>query len=191
MPRPHNHYMRPNYMPPRPHGGFWGAPPRNIFRPVFYVPAPPRRVYVVPTVPTIGTILGLTFGSFIDAGINMLYNSGYNVLGYANNVVYLGNVNQLGFLWPEVTVYYNDGLMSDTQFQYWSQTPGDGRYLAIYNTLCRTYGVPVESYTVDGVLTSSWWAGGNTGFVTLQYGPGLSQTGSVYYYTTLTYSDNY
>ena len=191
-PRPNYNYCRPNYRPPRPGGGYWGAPPVNIYRPVYYLPPrPPRPVYVTYNVPTIGSVLGLAFGSFIDAGINTLFNNGYNVLGYVNNAVYLGNVRQLGYIWPETTVYYTDGLMSNAQFQYWSQAPDVVRFNNVYSELVSVYGAPVSSNTINGVTTVSWWGGNNTGYVTLQYGPGASTTGLTNYYTTLTYSDGY
>ena len=191
-PRPNYDYARPNYRPPRPHGGYWGAPPMNPFRPpMYFPPMPPRVTYVSYGVPTIGTILGLTFGSFIDAGINVLFNSGYNVLGYANNAVYLGNVSHFGYIWPETTVYYTDGLMSNTQFQSWSQTPDQWRFNNLYRQLVNTYGAPVQANTYNGITTASWWAGNNTGYITLQYGPGLGNNGLTNYYTTLTYGDGY
>lgn len=191
-PRPNYNYMHHGYRPPRPGGGYWGAPPVNVYRPVYWLPPrPPRPVYISYAVPSIGTILGLTFGSFIDAGINMLFNTGYNVLGYANNAVYLGNVSQLGLLWPEATVYYTDGLMSNTQFQYWTQAPDVARFNNVYAQLAATYGAPVSSNTYNGVTTVSWWGGNNTGYITLQYGPGNSASGLANYYTTLTYSDDY
>ena len=190
VPRPHTNFRNPGYRPPRPYGGYWGAPPRNIYRPLFFNPLPPPRpLYINYSLPRLGTILGLTFGTFIDASINTLYAAGYNVLGYANNIVYLGNVRQLGCLWPEVTIYYNDGLMSDTQFQYWTNSPNSSRFDNIYAQIVSTYGAPVSSNTVNGVTTVSWWAGGDTGYITLQYGPGTSDTGLTNYYTTLTYSD--
>lgn len=191
-PRPNYNYMHHGYRPPRPGGGYWGAPPVNVYRPVYWLPPrPPRPVYISYAVPSIGTILGLTFGSFIDAGINTLFNTGYNVLGYANNAVYLGNVSQLGLLWPEATVYYTDGLMSNTQFQYWTQAPDVARFNNVYAQLAATYGAPVSSNTYNGVTTVSWWGGNNTGYITLQYGPGNSASGLANYYTTLTYSDDY
>ena len=190
--RPNYNYMRPNYMPPRPGGGFWGVPPVNIYRPTFWIPPmPPRPVYITPGIPSIGTILGLTFGSFIDAGINSLFNAGYNILGYVNNAVYLANVSQLGYLWPEATVYYTDGLMSNTQFSYWTSMPDLSRFNRVYNSLLATYGSPVSNYTENGVTYVSWWGGNNTGFITLSYGPGVSSSGVSSYYTTLTYSDDY
>lgn len=190
--RPNYNYMRPDYRPPRPGGGFIAPPPVNAYRPVYFLPPPPPRPVVFrPGIPTIGTILGLTFGTFIDNAIYSLYNTGYNVLGYSNNMVYLGNVNQLGYLWPEATIYYTDGLLSNTQFQYWTPLPDLARFNNVYRQLVATYGAPVSNSTYNGVTTVSWWGGNNTGFITLQYGPGTSATGLSNYYTTLTYSDNY
>lgn len=188
--RPHNNFWRPNYQPPRPNGGFWAAPPVNIYRPSFFRPLPPPRPVTFGVgIPVLNNILGLTFGTFIDLGINTLFNAGYNVLGYANNLIYIGNVNQIGYNWPEATVYYTDGLMSNAQFQYWTTYPSSTRFNNVYTTLTRTYGAPVSNYYDNAVRTVSWWAGGGTGYVTLQYGPGLADNGRTYYYTTLTYSD--
>ena len=190
--RPHNNFLRPDYRPPRPGGGFWAAPPVNVYRPVFYRPVPPPRPVTFGVgIPVLNNILGLTFGSFIDLGINTLFNAGYNVLGYANNIIYLGNVNQIGYIWPEASVYYTDGLMSNTQFQYWTTYPSSSRFDNVYVNLTRTYGPPVNNFYENAVRTVSWWAGGGTGYITLQYGPGLADNGRTYYYTTLTYSDYY
>lgn len=191
--RPHYNYATPGYRPPRPNGGYWGAPPVNIYRPIFYRPVPPPRPAVISYVyPSVTSILGLAFGSFLDAGINALYNAGYNVLGYADNMVYLSNVNQLGYIWPEATVYYTDGLMSNTQFQYWTTYYDTGRFNSVYNLLTNTYGYPINNYTENGIRYVNWWAGGDTAYITLQYGPGLGNNGrTTYYYTTLTYSDYY
>lgn len=186
--RPHYNYRNPGYRPPRPGGGYWGAPPPSPYRINYWVPPVPRYVSVVRTVPTIGTVLGLAFGSFIDAGINALYNAGYTVNGYYNDAIYLSNVRQLGYLWPEAIVQYNDGLMSGTQFYNWSAVPDQNMYYSLYNQLTASYGAPVEiSYSNSGP-TAAWWGGGNTGYITLSYGYGPSVTGLNSYYTSLTYT---
>lgn len=186
--RPHYNYRNPGYRPPRPGGGYWGAPPPSPYRINYWVPPVPRYVRVVRTVPSIGTILGLTFGSFIDAGINALYNAGYTVNGYYNDAIYLSNVRQLGYLWPEAIVQYNDGLMSGTQFYNWSSIPDQNMYYSLYNQLTASYGTPVDiSYSNSGP-TATWWGGGNTGYITLSYGYGPSATGLNNYYTSLTYT---
>lgn len=187
-PRPHYDYRHPGYRPPRPGGGYWGAPLPNPYRVVYRVPPVPRYVAVAPGVPSLGTILGLTFGSFIDAGINSLYNAGYNVTGYLSDAVYLSNVSQMGYMWPEAMVRYTDGLMSGTQFYNWNMSADRSRYNSLYRQLTAMYGAPVDSVNDGSVTTTTWWAGGGTGYVTLQYGYGPSASGVYSYYTSLTYS---
>ncbi|MCM1005639.1 MAG: hypothetical protein NC402_05005 [Prevotella sp.] len=187
-PRPHFNYRNPGYRPPRPGGGYWGVPAPNPYRIRYWAPPVPRYVRVLPSVPSIGTILGLTFGSFIDAGINTLFNAGYNIAGYYDNAIYLTNVRQLGFLWPEVMVQYNDGLMNGTQFYNWSATPDQAMYYNLYNQLTARYGNPVDVAYSNSSPTATWWAGGNTGYITLSYGYGPSASGMNNYYTSLTYT---
>lgn len=181
-------YGHPSYRPMRPNGGYWGAPVLSPYRwrrhP--YV-APSRPVYVVTGVPTIGSVLGLTFGSLIDYGINTLYSAGYNVLGYENNVVSLANVPMLGYSWPFVTVNYVDGRMNYTQFQYWTSVYNTSRFDRVYSSLCSTYGSPIESSTYNGISTFTWWGGSNTGYVTLQFGQGNNYNGGTQFYTNLIY----
>ena len=187
-PRPHYNYRNTGYRPPRPGGGYWGAPVANRYRIRYWTPPVPRYVSVLPTVPSIGTILGLTFGSFIDAGINSLFNAGYNVAGYYDNAIYLTNVRQLGYVWPEVMVQYDDGLMHGTQFYNWSATPDQAMYNNLYNQLTARYGAPVDiNYGATGP-TATWWGGGNSGYITLSYGYGASTSGISSYYTSLTYT---
>lgn len=191
-PRPHYSYRRPGYRPPRPGGGYWGAPLPSTYRLRYWVP--PRPVYPAywrPGIPTLGTVLGLTFGSFIDAGINALYNSGYQVAGYIDNAIYLTDVRQLGYLWPEAIVNYDDGLMTGTQFYSWSAVPDPARYNMVYRQLVGVYGAPVSDSIVNGLRTATWWAGEGTGYVTLQYGYSPSMTGLSSYYTSLIYNAVY
>lgn len=186
--RPHYKYRRPGYRPPRPGGGYWGPPVASPYRINYWVPPVPRYVRVLPAVPSIGTILGLTFGSFIDAGINSLFNAGYTVTGYLNNAIYLSNVRQLGYVWPEAMVMYTDGLMSGTQFYNWSAMRDQSMYYNLYNQLTALYGNPVDvNYSGTGP-SATWWGGGNTGYITLSYGYGASATGMNNYYTSLTYT---
>lgn len=186
--RPHHDYRRPGYCPPRPGGGCWGAPRPNPYRVAYRVPPVPKYVSVVRTVPSIGTVLGLAFGSFVDAGINYLFNAGYNVSGYRDDAIYLNDVRYLGYLWPEAMVHYDDGLMSGAMFCNWSSLPDRNIYYGLYNQLNASYGAPTElSYSGSGT-TATWWGGGNRGYITLSFGYGPSVTGSSNYYTTLTYT---
>lgn len=185
---PHHNWTRPGYRPPRPNGGYWGPPAPYPYRIGFWVPpVPPRYTYAYVGAPSLGTILGLTFGSFIDMGINSLYNAGYNVAGYSDNVIYLTNVTQLGMLWPEVAMNYTNGLLTNSQFCYYSAVPGQGRFNTAYTHLCSIYGAPVANTG----NTVTWWAGDNTGYITLHYSYSNSLSGLPGYYTTLTYSAYY
>ena len=80
--------------------------------------------------------------------------------------------------------------MSDLQFQYWSLKPDNKMFDKLYKSLVKTYGAPINSGANGPVTVANWWAGGGTGFITLQYGPGTNESGQPSYYTTLTYSDN-
>ena len=67
-----------------------------------------------------GTILGVALGTAIGVSINSLVNSGYTVSSYGNDVVYLTNVPQMNYTWPDAALYYNNGILSGSQFTYLS-----------------------------------------------------------------------
>lgn len=184
---PHDRWSRPGYRPAHPSGGYWGIPASWKYRRNFWIPPTPPRYYYATGVPTLGTILGLTFGSFIDAGINSLFNAGYNVAGYQNGIIYLSSVSQLGYTWPEATMNYTDGLLTSSQFTYVSTVPSKGRFNGVYSKLCSIYGAPAANTG----NTVTWWAGEATGYITLHYAYANSMSGLPGYYTTLTYSVNY
>ena len=150
-------------------------------------PPPPRYTYVRVGVPTIGDILGIAFGSLIDYGINSLINTGYQVVGTYDDIVYLNNVTQFGITWPEASMYYGPSGLRGARFQYGSYSPTDYRYRSAYSQLCAIYGQPVNVTNTGYVTTATWWGGNNTGYITLQYGPGVNQTGARMYYTDLIY----
>lgn len=176
-----------SYRPPRPGGGYWGRPVLSPWRWRRVLPPPVRPAYVVTGVPTIGSVLGLAFGSLVDYGINSLYNRGYNVLGYDNGAVYLSNVRQYGRIWPSVTINYIDGAMASAQFQYWSSGASMGVYNDVYNQLYSSYGAPIEISESAGITTATWWGGSNTGYVTLSFGLGDAYGGGSRYYTNLVF----
>lgn len=179
--RPHHNYRRPNYHPPHPNGGYWGPPHHNKHR--WRCPLPPRpprpRIYVS-GIPSIGSVLGIAFGTFIDYGINSLLNNGYNVSGYADNIVYINGVNSYGYYWPEARIYYDDGLCSGAVYQYWNSAADQARFNALYRNLCATYGYPVNTAYANGMNSCSWWGGNGNGYITLQFGFNSGQ-----YYTNL------
>lgn len=168
----------PGYRPP--HFSRWERP----------LPPPPPRPrhfygYSRP-VPTIGTVLGLTFGSLIDYGINSLLNAGWTVTSAIDNAIYLTNVPQFGVVWPEATVFYGPaGGMNGVRFQYGAYSPTDYRFRTAYVQLCDMYGDPISYNYENGYPVATWW--GDSGYITLRYGPGVSQNGSRMYYTDLIY----
>ncbi len=195
-PKPgNNSVLRPgspsHHQPHHPNGKPLPPPPHNPNRWIHPLPPPPQAHYhYYPGAMVIDAVLGLTFGVMIDYSISELVNNGYVVDGYADNVVYLSNVEQLGYNWPSVTLYYDDGYLRSSQFQYWSSSFNSSRYNNLYNKLSDMYGNPVNIETQNGLNSVSWWGGNNTGYVTLQYG--YVKQGSIgNYYTNLIYGSVY
>lgn len=190
---PHHDYKHHDYHPPRPGGGHWGPPPHHYChhwsRPL--PPPPPVTVHCHPGVPVIDMLFGVPFGMFIDYSINSLVSMGYNVLGYANNAIYMNNVSQFGYTWDDVQLNYNDGLFSSACLQYWSSSSSRTRFNSVYNQLCSLYGSPVSNNSYNGITSYTWWGGNQTGYVTLEFGYGRSDDGYAGYFTTVFYGSNY
>ena len=190
---PHHDYKRHDYHPPRPGGGHWGPPPHHYChhwsRPL--PPPPPVTVHCHPGVPVIDMLFGVPFGMFIDYSINSLVSMGYNVLGYANNAIYMNGVSQFGYTWDDVQLNYNDGLFSSACLQYWSSSSSRTRFNNVYNQLCSLYGSPVSNNSYNGITSYTWWGGNQTGYVTLEFGYGRSDDGYAGYFTTVFYGSNY
>lgn len=186
-----NHNVKPPVRPSHDNGNHFGRYKyRNNWTP-WMRPIPPRPVR--PTVvhvhaPRISTVLGLAFGSLINAGVNALIGAGYNVVGTAANTIYLGNVNRYGVIWPEATIYYGDRGMNGALFQYGSRTPGLSQWETAYAQLCNEFGAPVESSYANGQRTVTWWGGYNTGYITLRYTTDYD-AGYPVYYTDLIYGE--
>ena len=136
-------------------------------------------------------LFGVPFGMFIDYSINSLVQMGYNVLGYANNAIYMNSVPQFGYTWDDVQLYYNDGLFSSACLQYWSSSSSRSRFNSVYNQLCSLYGSPVSNNSSNGITSYTWWGGNQTGYVTLEFGYGRSDDGYAGYFTTVFYGSNY
>lgn len=166
----HGGHRPPMVQPPhRPH-----RPP--MMRP-HHRPVPPP-MWRPGRIPVLRGILGLTFGTGISVSLNYLYNNGYTVDGYTNDMVYLRNAPALNYIWTDAALYYGANGLDVSSFYY--STPGYdlARYNACYNTLVATYGMPVA---LDG-MTATWF-GGNRGYVTLSFGSGAAGR----FLTTLTF----
>ena len=174
---------------PTPPGNHWGAPPLRPYRPVarpWHRPVPPSSWRPRPTAPVLSTILGITFGTALNISINALVNSGYQVDGYANNTVYLRDVNTYNYLWPDATLYYGStGGLNRSEFIYSTNYPDPMRYNSLYGNFTGIYGAPV-SYTNNGTSLSATWFAPNKGYITLQYAPQYAVGGQLRYFTTLT-----
>ncbi len=204
-----NNYNRPGHRPggnsvpypgygSRPKPDIHHYPPRPPFgRPSQYyghwrpLPPPPIRPYnyygPVSTGRLISSVLGLTFGTLIDYGLNSLINRGYTVSGYLDDAIFLTNVNLLGYRWPQATVYYGYSGLNGALFQYRSASMKKSPYKSVYRQLCSLYGNPVEETQGENYSKAVWWGGNNTGYVTLttEQNYGNSDDGS--YETSLVY----
>ena len=133
----------------------------------------------------LSTILGITFGTALNLSINALVNSGYTIDGYADNTVYLRDVNSYNYLWPDATLYYANGGMTRSEFLYSTPYPDPMRYNSLYANFTGIYGAPV-SYSNNGSSISATWFAPNRGYITLQYAPQYALGGQLRYFTTLT-----
>lgn len=181
--RPGNH--RPP-TPPRP--VHRPAPPVRPYMPAhrpWRRPTPPPHFRPYTGMPAFAGILGLTFGTALGITVNALINSGYNVSGYGNDVVYLSSVPLYNMTWPNATLNYINGDLRGSVFTY--STPGYdmSRYNILYNDLVSRYGYPVSVENNGGYNVSTTWWGANNGYITLSYFTDYANNGSLRYYTTL------
>lgn len=179
-------HVNPGHPTPRPP---MVAPPMRPHRPVashWSRPVPPPTWRPVPSAPSISAILGIAFGSAFNVSLNYLYNSGYSVDGYGDNMVYLRDVNQFNYFWPDATLYYNNGGLARSEFLYSSPYPDTVRYNSLYRNFMGIYGAPVN-YSTNGLSASATWFAPNQGYITLQYGQRSSLGGGLRFFTTVTY----
>lgn len=173
-PSHHSHPHRPTY--------FGGHHSHHVpFFGHYHRPTPPPAWRPAVYGPSFGTILGIAFGTTVDLTLRALLNQGYNVSGDGNNVVYLTNVPQMNFYWPDAVLYYNNGALCGSSFTYPSAYYDLSRYNALYNTFCGQYGIPVSSVNQGGVISATWFGNGNR-YVTLEFNSNYGN-----YYTTLSF----
>lgn len=159
-------------------------PPHRPYRPVMmrphYRPVPPPAWRPANRVPVIRGILGLSFGITIGSSLDYLFNSGYTVDGYGNDIVYLRNVPALNYIWTDGALYYGPGGLDASSFYYSTPIYDMSRYNNVYRGLVTSYGAPVTASQQGGIITSTWF-GGNDGYITLSFGANNGR-----YLTTLT-----
>ena len=161
-------------------------PPHRDYRPVAHpIPRPvvPHGYRPCPTAPVIRTILGVTFGTLYNASLDYFYNKGYDIDGYYNNTVYLRNVPEMGYTWPDATILYDSyGRLASSQFCYSTSYGSTRRYDRLYSTLCATYGSPVSANWNGSHRETVWYGGDARGYVSLEYDYSAGR-----YYTILSY----
>ena len=134
--------------------------------------------------PDITGIFGISFGMSYYESLNYLYRRGYDIDGYYDNKVYLINVSELGFVWPDAIIRYNNrGFMKSAELHSSTNYNSTSRYTRIYNDLCRIYGMPIKYKAKKGEYKTVWYGGNGRGYVTLEYYRTHGR-----YYTTLAYS---
>lgn len=175
-------YHRPTPPPPprRHHYGYRHPVP---FFGHYHRPVPPPAWHYRAGGPVFGTILGVALGTAISVSINSLINSGYTVSSYGDNVVYLQNVPQMNYTWPDAALYYNNGVLYGSQFTYPTPYYDMSRYNNLYGIFTSQYGMPVQTTNQGGVMSASWFGAGNR-YVTLSFG----LNGGAYY-TTLSFGN--
>ena len=127
--RPGGDY-RPN-RPNRPHRPTVIVPPHRPHRPPMRPwsrPVPPPSWRPRPAAPVIASILGITFGTAINMSLDYLINRGYTIDGYGNDAVYLRDVNEMSYYWPDATLYYGAGGLARSEFLYSTSYPDPMRY---------------------------------------------------------------
>lgn len=185
--RPGGDY-RPN-RPHRPHRPTVIVPPHRPHRPPMRPwsrPVPPPSWRPRPAAPVIASILGITFGTAINMSLDYLINRGYTIDGHGNDAVYLRDVNEMSYYWPDATLYYGAGGLARSEFLYSTSFPDPMRYNSLYTRFNRTYGPPINIVRTGGVLSATWFAP-NRGYVTIDYRSQYSLGGELRYFTTLTF----
>lgn len=186
-PKPPTHNnMRPSHITHVPHH----APHRPMLPPpVHYCPPPPPPPHFrpAPRAPRFGTILGIALGSAITYTIQELINTGYYVSGYTSNAVYVNDAVMLNVMWPNSTLFYNNGRLAGSEFVYSTQHNDTARYYSVYNSLLRNYGAPVSTSMLPGGGMNATWFGYDGRYVTLQYAGAIASDGIFRYYTTLSF----
>lgn len=153
-----SHPCRPPYRP-------WRPTPWVVHRPVV-----PAGWVWYSSAPRIYRVLGIQFGTVFSVSINHLFTYGYNIDGYYDNVIYLRDVPMLNYSWPNVMLNYAPGGgLASAMFSNSFAFRDLAMYNRLYNTLCGTYGSPVDARTTPYEGTVSWWGGGGQGYVTLTY----------------------
>lgn len=176
--RPPQAHRPPSRPPKHPHM----RPPRPYRR-----PTPPPPAWRPHAWRPINSILGVAFGTAVNLTVNALVNSGYNVSGYGNDIVYLSNVPMLNYSWPAATLHYSGGGLCGSEFVYSTAGFNMSRYNSVYNNLISVYGSPYAVQQLSGGGRRATWWGNDGQYITLDFGGSIATGGGMRYYTTLSF----
>lgn len=166
-------------------------PPHRPYRPVmrpYRRPVPPPYWRPARRYPAIRTVLGISFGTAFGLSLDYLYGNGYTVDGYGDNMVYLRNVSQLNYLWPDATLYYGPSGLMGSEFVYSTSVYDPSRYNYVYRDLVNAYGAPATLTYPNGGYLATWFTTDN-GYIRLQFGNGMSTGGGTRFYTSLSFGN--
>lgn len=163
------------------------APPTRTNRPADFIisrPTAKKGYRPLASAPRITGIFGLTFGSTYYNSLDYLFSKGYEIDGYSGNTVYLRNVNELNFFWPDAIMHYSSrGYLESAEMHYSTRYSDNTRYTRIYTDLCRIYGVPVSHNRTGNKIETYWYGSDSRGYIYLTYYYTAGR-----YYTTLVYA---
>ena len=145
--------------PIRPSVRLWRPTTMWIYRPIVRVNVSNYSSY-----PTIAGVLGLRWGTHYMDALNYLYFNLYDIDGYMDNIVYLNDVEMLGYEWQDVMMEFDGNDRLDyVEFSFWDNYYDTSRFYSLYNYLCSIYGSPVSFNN----SMYSWYGGDGVGFVNL------------------------
>ncbi len=153
-------------------------------RPGIRRPTPPANYRPSVTINLWNNIFGVRYGTSMRSALSHLRTSGYRIDGYSDNEIYLTNVSQYGYLWHEATMYYSSGAFCGISLYYSTIGYDLMRYRQVATYLTKHYGNPViTNNSAEGMSTT--WYGNGTQYITLDFGPLMTDAGRRYF-TTLT-----
>lgn len=152
----------------------------------YHRPAPPSHWHCPSYWRPFTTICGISFGSSVNVSINWLWNNGYTITSYGNDVIYLASVPMLGICWDDATLYYSRNALCGSSFI--SSTPyyDPCYYNQAYSRLVANYGNPYLVQNINGGIEATWWGSGNQ-YIRLSIVNAYANNGSLRYFTTLSF----
>ena len=152
----------------------------------YHHPAPPSHWHCPSYWRPFTTICGISFGSSVNVSINWLWNNGYTITSYGNDVIYLASVPMLGICWDDATLYYSRNALCGSSFI--SSTPyyDPCYYNQAYSRLVANYGNPYLVQNINGGIEATWWGSGNQ-YIRLSIVNAYANNGSLRYFTTLSF----